>query len=188
MDGLLTGTDFLQLFRDFEHTAQRLETRDFYLIPSEQPQFEQFLAGGPDDPDEAEKRAPWLDGVRAARAAGKRFERVRVAPEPLTPYLRFELRGTNYNDDAGEDIRYLNRDLANCLDLPSHDYWIFDATRVAPLYFTSDGRFLGAQVVTEPDVVQQHAHWVDLALQHAIPYQRYLAEGPTRQDPPSGDA
>jgi hypothetical protein len=188
MPGLLTGEDFLQLFSDFEHSAQRLETRDFYLIPDEQAEFEQFLAGGPDDPDEAEKRAAWLENVRAATASGKRLERVRVVPEPLTPYLRFELRGTSYNADAGEDIRYVNQQRADALDLPSHDYWIFDSARLALLYFTVAGRFLGAQVVTEPGILQQHARWITRALEQATPYQHYLAEDPTRQDPPSGSA
>jgi hypothetical protein len=186
MRELLKGPSFRQLFTSFERTARRLEARDGYDISKEQESFQRFLAGEPDDANEQVDRDPWLSNVRAATATGKQFERVRVVPEPLTDYLRFELRGTRHNADAGEDIRYLDRDQANTLDLPAHDFWVFDSSRLVLMYFTADDRHLGSELVTEPEMVRRHERWLDLAMAHATPYQQYLAADPSREDPATG--
>ncbi len=107
-------------------------------------------------------------------------------PEPLTPYLRFDLYHCRFNVDAGEDIRYLACDRANELDLPGHDFWLFDHERLALLWFTTDDRLLGAQLVTETTVVRQHERWLDLAEAHATAYRDYLAAAPSRAMPPGG--
>jgi len=56
---------------------------------------------------------------------------------------------TRYNADAREDIRYLDRDQANALDLPAHDFWIFKGTRLVLMYFTADGRHVGSELITD---------------------------------------
>jgi hypothetical protein len=185
MRELLKGPSFSQLFTGFERSARRLEARDRYDIGREQEEFRRFLAGEPDDPDEPLKRASWLGNVRAAVAAGKHLQRVRVVPERLTNYLRFELRGTRYNAEVGEDIRYLGRDQANALDLPAHDFWVFDRSRLVLMYFTADDRHLGSELITDPEMAARHERWLDLALDHATPYEQYLAEDPSRRDPSS---
>ena len=91
-----------------------------------------------------------------------------------------------FNVDAGEDIRYLARDRGNALELPGHDFWLFDDERLALLWFTTDDRLLGAQISTEPAVVRQHTRWLDLAEAHATPYRDYLAADPARAMPPGG--
>ena len=187
MADLITGEVFGQLFRTFLRSARRLETRDRYRDPEEDEAFSRYLAGSPEDPDYVASRDYWLDGtVRAAVDAGRRFARVRVVSEPLTPYLRFGLYHCAFNVDAGEDIRYLARDRANALDLPGHDFWLFDEQRLALLWFTADDRLLGAQINTEQAVVRQHIRWLDLAEAHATRYRDYLAADPTRAMPPGG--
>ncbi len=187
MADLITGEAFGQLFRTFRHSARRLETRDIYRDPEEDEALARYLAGSPEDPDYLASRDYWLDGtIRTAVDAGRRFARVRVVPEPLTPYLRFGLYHCRFNVDAGEDICYLARDRANELDLPGHDFWLFDHERLALLWFTTDDRLLGAQLVTETTVVRQHARWLDLAEAHATAYRDYLAAAPSRAMPPGG--
>jgi hypothetical protein len=119
-------------------------------------------------------------------AAGKRFERVRVVPEPLTDYLRFELWLAQFNAGAGEDVRYLSREEANVRDLPAHDFWLLDSERLALPYFTADDRLLGAELVTDPVIVRRHERWLDQAQAVATPYRDYLAADPTRRLPPNG--
>lgn len=46
---LLIGAEFGQLFRTFEHTAFRLETRDQYKSANEDAALRQFVAG--DEPE-----------------------------------------------------------------------------------------------------------------------------------------
>ncbi len=189
MRDLLAPEQFIGLFRDFERDARRLETRNRYVVAAEQAALERFLAGQETDPVYELERAFWdREIVPEAVAAGKRFERVRIVPEPLTDYLRFTLRGAGYLTRAGEEIRYLDRERANALDLPAHDFWLFDSKRLVPLYFTADDRLLGVQVITEPHVVRQHVRWFELAMRHATSYRDYLAKDRNRDYPPQGGA
>ncbi|MGH8950954.1 MAG: DUF6879 family protein [Acidimicrobiia bacterium] len=74
-------------------------TRD----PEEDDALARYLAGSPEDPDYLASRDYWLGGtIRTAVDAGRRFARVRVVPEPLTPYLRFGLYHCRFNVEAGE--------------------------------------------------------------------------------------
>lgn len=171
MPDLLTADDLQRLFASFQRTARRLEPRDAYASPQEDEAVRRFLAGEEVD---VSWRGFWLELVSGAVSAGKRFERVRVVADPPTGYQRYGLWSSQFNVAAGEDIRYLRRDRANALNLPSHDFWVFDSAQLAVLYFSADHRFIGAHVVTELAVVRQHERWLDTAVEHAAPYQEYL--------------
>ncbi|MFD7445414.1 DUF6879 family protein [Streptomyces sp. NPDC059909] len=80
------GPEFGQLFRMFEHTAFRLETRDQYKSANEAEALRQFTAGEPVDMSWFQN---WLTMIGQATAAGRRFARVRVVSLPLTNYSRF---------------------------------------------------------------------------------------------------
>ena len=185
MTDLITGDAFGELFRSFQLTARRLEGRRRYVEASEQEALARFLGGQAKDPAYTAARAGWLnDTVRRAAEAGKRFERVRIVDEPLTDYQRFGLRNSRDNVAAGEDVRYLDRARAIELDLPDHDFWLFDDERLALLWFTPDGRLLGAQVTREAALVRQHKHWLDVAQKEATLYAEFLAADPSRELPP----
>lgn len=166
----LAGADFAELFRTFEHTAFRLETRPFYTAPVEAEPFAQFLAGGPVDLDWFQ---PWLKTVRAVVEQGKRMERVRIIDDPLTDYQRFEMSMSQHNVAAGEIIHYLHRTAASAVGLPvGGDWWLFDSLRLAHMDFAADGHFLGTTTVTDPAVVLQHNGLRDLAVHAATMEQR----------------
>jgi hypothetical protein len=174
---LVSGVDFLDLFRRFEHAAFRLEVRRSYGIPEEDEPYQRFLAG--EDPG-LYWFQPWLTLMRQATSAGKRVERVRLIDEPPSDYLRFELWGTPYNLDAGEDIRYLPRTTAADLRLPGYDFWLFDNRLVAKVEFTRDDVFLGATLSKDPGDILRHARWRDAAWHHAITFSRYRQEHTAR--------
>jgi hypothetical protein len=184
VSNLLAGADFLALFTAARRSVRRLETRDHYEVPEERELLTQFLTGQYGEAAHRAYFADWVEPVTAATTAGIRFERVRVVPEPLTPYLRLEVRWNRYNAEAGEDIRYLPRCRANELDLPAQDFWVFDGERVALMYFTADDRLLGVEVLTDPDLVASHEAWIDRAWTTATPYADYLAANPAREQPP----
>jgi hypothetical protein len=180
---LITGEEFGQLFQSFKYTARRLEGRGRYNDPEEEVALQRFLNGQAEDQEYVADRDYWLDGtVRPAVAAGKIFQRVRLVADPLTQYQRFGLRNCRDNVAAGEDIRYLTRAEANRLDLPDHDYWLFDG-QLAMLWFTHDDRLLGAQWVADQEVTQQHEQWLNTALNAAAPYGEFLAADPSRDRP-----
>lgn len=182
---LITGLAFGELFRTFEHTALRLEGRGRYNESSEAAALQRFLGGQAEDPEYTASRASWLeDTIKPAVAAGKSFQRVRLVADPPTEYQRFGLRNCRDNVAAGEDMRYLTRPEADRLDLPDHDFWLFDGTRLVMLWFTPDSRLLGGQLVENPAMAHQHESWLKLALSAATPYAEFLSEDPSRALPP----
>jgi hypothetical protein len=108
----------------------------------------------------------WLDMLREARVAGRRFARVRVVTLPLTDYSRFGVWCAQFTNEAGEDIRYLPRDQA--ADLPRHDYWLFDSRKLVKMLYRDDDSFIGGELIDDPAVVVQHNYWRDAAWHQAV--------------------
>jgi Family of unknown function (DUF6879) len=175
---LLTGADLRQLFTTFEHTAFRLEVRESYY---EREQLGQFLAGGPVDLSDMDG---WLGLIVKARVAGKRITRVRVVSTPHSDYTRFGLWLCAYNTRAGEDIRYLDREAAT--DLPDHDYWLFDSSRLYRMHFTDTDELLGAELVEDAAAVVEHNRWRDVAWHQAVPYPEYMKADAGAVEHPTG--
>lgn len=180
---VLAADEFLRLFDNFTESARRLESRSHTHIDEEQPRFRAFLGG------ELPERCEWVPTEWTAMAsrqtaAGRPFQRVRVMSQPLSDYNRYLIYRTPYNLGAGEDIRYLDRSRANELDLPDHDFWVFDSAIVCFLRFTGDGRLIAYDTVTDPAIVARHEEWILRGLAAATPYEQYVAEDPTRVQPP----
>lgn len=131
----------------------------------EEESLRKFLAGEPDDLPWMQN---WLTMIREATTEGRRFMRVRVVSLPLSDYSRFGHAVARHNNAAGEDIRYLTRGRATTAGLPEHDYWLFDSRKLAVMHFADDDRFLGAEMIEDPNVVVQHNYWRDAAWHHAV--------------------
>jgi hypothetical protein len=153
---------------DFECTALRLELQPVYAV-GEEPLVQRYLAGDTTPPD----WHGWWSRGAAATAAGKRIVRVRVFEEPPTDYQRWLRWVSRWNIDAGEEIRYMTRGCAHDVGLlPAagpDDWWLYDSSRLMVLRFDASGRFLAAEIVTEPDRIEQACGWWDLAVQHSTP-------------------
>jgi hypothetical protein len=105
--------------------------------------------------------------------------------EQLTDYNRYMVYCARASVHHGEDIRFLTRPAAVALDLPDHDFWVFDSARLVELRFTGDDRPLDHDLITDPDVVARHEAWFEQAFAAAVPWADYLAEDRTREDPPA---
>ncbi|MBV9728172.1 MAG: hypothetical protein JO309_01925 [Pseudonocardiales bacterium] len=160
---MLIGSEFGQLFRTFEHTAFRLETRDQYKSANETEALRQFIAGEPVDLGWFQN---WLTMIREAVSQGRRFTRVRVVSMPLTDYSRFGVFCSEHTNAAGEDIRYLKRDEA--VDLPDYDYWLFDSRKLVRMHFDDEDNFLGGEIIEDPAVIVEHNYWRDAAWHRAV--------------------
>lgn len=165
---LLRGNEFDSLFRTFNETAFHLELKDSYHVPEESGPFSLFLEGKTDD---FAWHEPWLNLVRDATEAGKRMTRVRVVSVPHSDYTRWGLTVASLNIAAGEDIRWLPRHLAQDIDFPTQDYWLFDDRRVVFTEFHQDGRFLGGSETTNSQLIDQcrgvHTQVWSRAISHA---------------------
>lgn len=161
------------MFRTFEHTAFRLEVRESYNAPREVESFRRFKAGEPVDLSWAET---WFSMIRQATSEGQRFARVRVVSVPLSEYSRFGLWAARRTNEAGEDIRYLRRDLAEQLDLPNHDYWLFDSRKLVRMHFGEADKFQGGEVIADAAEIVKHNYWRDVAQHHAIDRDEFEAK------------
>lgn len=162
---LLIGDSLRALFRSFEHTAFRLEVRDRYEVTYEAEPYRRFMTG---EHIHLGFLQAWLDLMVSLKAERKRIERVRVVSRPHSDYTRYGLWQAEHNISAGEDIRYLDR--ASALDLPSHDYWLFDSCRLYVMRFGPRDELLGAEAVTDATSIVQHCYWRDAAWHFAVPF------------------
>ncbi len=168
MTQILSGQAFADFVLGYEHTAFRLETRERYDEAEETDQVRRFLAGEPDYSWNDE----WAAMIRRRTASGQRMMRVRVVSEPHSDYTRFGLDLARVNVAAGEEIRYLPRKQVEGLDLPGHDFWLIDSSKVGILRFAED-ELLGAEIITDPAVVVRHCYWRDVAWHYAVPFAMY---------------
>ncbi|MFE2291057.1 DUF6879 family protein [Streptomyces sp. NPDC059452] len=134
--------------------------------------FRLFLDG---EPKPEGYNEDWLDEVRVHVDSGRRMYRVHVVTRPLTPYLRYELGwGCTTNSTAGEEFFIL--------DVTEHpdplggvgDFWLFDSRTAAPMRYTPDGEFAGADVLPD-DRAEEYAAYRDTALAHAVPFAEWWA-------------
>jgi hypothetical protein len=165
------GPAWEELFDSFEHTAYRLEVRERYNARLDQ--LEVFVRHGRVSTDWLEG---WLDEVRTAARQGRTYKRVRVVDVPLSDYSRFSLWLATYNNEAGEDIRYLARPDAVRLALPTFDYWMFDSRTVAKMHFDDDDTLLGFELIEDPTAVVDLNHARDVAWHHAVTREDFAAK------------
>lgn len=114
--------------------------------------------------------------IREATREGRSFARVRAVNLPLSDYNRWSHVVARHNNEAGEDIRYITRDLAKATGLPDHDYWLFDSRKLAIMRFDRDNRFLGSEIVEDPSLIVQHDYWRDAAWHHAVRRDEFVTE------------
>lgn len=169
MAEFVSGPEFAELFRRFEHTAFRLEPRARYNVSSEIEAYRRFLRGEDPGLDWIED---WLRTIRTQTRLGKRVERVRVIDDPPSDYVRFMLWLHPYNIEAGEDIRYLERATAARAGLPDYDYWLFDSRLVAKFEFTPDDQPIGVYLTDDPAEAVRHGYWRDVAWHYAEGWER----------------
>ncbi|MET7390667.1 DUF6879 family protein [Streptomyces sp. NPDC005529] len=173
MNEFIDDNTFGAYFKEFEHTAWRLESRRGYASDRDGDKYRRYLvtATVPDDSDR-----PWCVNVRAQTALGKRIERVRIVDSPPTPEQRFLLAAAEVNNRAGEDIRNLWRADAERLHLPAEDFWLFDSRRALVLHFDVADIYLGAELVEDPSrIVKLREIW-DRARHHAINREEFAGQ------------
>lgn len=114
--------------------------------------------------------------IREAAKEGRSFARVRAVSLPMSDYNRWSHVVARCNNAAGEDIRYLTRDLAKAAGLPHRDYWLFDSRKLVVMQFDDDNRFLGGEIVEDPSVIVQHNYWRDAAWHRAVRRDEFATE------------
>ena len=156
--------ELMRQFETFRYSAFRLEV------------MQSYAGTGKDE--------QWIALLKASRRWGKTHQRVHVVTEPLTIAMQEELTaGYEGNVAAGEDIRIISIPHADEWpdDLPSHDFWLFDSSRLYAMYYEPDGQWAGAERVTDPAKIVKACCWREAALHRAAPWHAYIASRPDLQ-------
>lgn len=168
--------EFAGMFRTFRESAFHLETREHYAMTYERDAFQRFLDGRPLPPSGLPWWQAWLDQMRELTRQGKRIRRVRVLSEPPSDYQRWELWGTPWHIEVGEEIRYISRHRAEQIGLPlEYDWWLFDDERLIITRFTDAGEIASKELITDPGNVAPYRTWRDLAVRNATTAESFAA-------------
>ena len=169
----VTGELRDSLIAGFAREALHLEMRDVYAA-ADHSRFRRWLAGERFDPQaEAEWWRPWQEMMHRHRAAGRILRRLRVVSEPVTDYIRFEWLDAAELVKAGEDVRWLPRQLASALLLPGNDCWCFDAETIVFTHFSGNGEIQGYELTEDPGLISQWAAAFEAAWSIAVPHAEY---------------
>jgi hypothetical protein len=155
------------LFRDFRHSAFRLETLPEYQVPDERADLAAFRAGTLT----RNVNEPWVHLVREATTTGKRMQRVRLVSAHLTDYERFELDRYQASIDAGEDILIAHRTPGV---FRGKDFWLFADSIAVLMDYDGAGYYVGARLAPA-DYVVRCRQLRDAWLSRAVPLADYLA-------------
>lgn len=172
MSDLTPSVGFTERLAATRMSADHLEMRDAYDLRDATFKRWQRTGGVPVDPDSDYWR-PWLSRVREATQRGVRIRRLRVISEPLSEYIRFEHFCAPINVRAGEDVRWLPRQLARDLLLPGTDGWIFDGRAARFHMFDGDGYLVSNFDEDDPVVAARAQAAFEAAWARAIPHAEY---------------
>ena len=161
---------FDDLLAGCNRTALKLEFRDQYM--TDDPAYVAWKAG---DLDRAvAEYAGWTSTARDAVERGIQMKRARIVSEPVSDYIAFEHAVTSpVNIAAGELIRWVSRRRVSDLALPGNDVWIFDDSVLQFILFGGDGRFMGNEVNTDPEVVKLCASAFEAAWERGVDHDKY---------------
>lgn len=156
--------DFQAQFETFSYSAFRLET------------LQHYVGTGRDD--------QWIALLNASHRWGKTHQRVHVVIEPLNSAMQEELTaGYEGNVAAGEDIRIAP---VAALDewpdeLPNHDFWLFDSSKLYVMHYEPDGAWTGAERIHDPEIIIDACRARDAAMHRAVSWRSYIASRPDLQ-------
>ncbi len=169
---LLGGEEWQAYFRDFKHSAFRLEVHQVYTMPGEAETFRGFLDG---ERMPEGFNAAWHRTIREHTAAGRPMTRAKIVHRPLTDYSRYLYEWCiPGNVEAGEDYRIVDLTDRPNPGLPEQDFWMFDESVVVHLNYRPDGTQISRELIKSPDLGKYLA-WRDLALESSVPFSDHRA-------------
>jgi hypothetical protein len=161
--------------------AFRLETLPAYEVASDGSDFARYLAG--EAAPTPERKQPWLARLRHEKERGLHRSRVHVVDAPLSDYLRYECEWSYVpNGEAGEEIRILDRSEVRLtvehdeLFTTTGDFWLLNGEVVVRMNYDEQGRFIGAEIVSDDVAVYQRA--AEAAWTLAKPFLQWWARHP----------
>lgn len=167
-------TSPLEVYQQSGSWVWRVEARDHYTVPGDEPRQAAFHADGVLPPPRPEKAGD-LALIQQLHEHGVQVGRVHVIRLPLTPYLRYELAVYAENVAAGEEVRIADAgqhpELASIVD----DF-VMNARQDLVLFdHAPDGLVTGYRAETSPAAVQRYHAQLYLAVSSSVPLAEFMA-------------
>jgi hypothetical protein len=184
--------------QDFEKRFWDVEDDDSWKLERQQ-RFTQ-----PGHPGwEAFARGDWAESMRLnaagrvdmaehyQRAAGQGFHiyRVRVAEQPVVPYLQWELQVLRQRDELGEHIRVIGSEAMTPYEedgrLP--ELLTLGESTMYHIQYDENDALCGGILFTDPELVRQCKDFIRMHYGHAEPIAEFFEREISHLAPPSGD-
>lgn len=143
------------------------------------PEWEAWKAGRPIPPITAASH-PFTGKIAGWTGEGKRVYDVRVIEWPLAGYTRYSLAVIAMTAWDGSETFMVDRDVHPDLATLTEDFWMFDEEIVAVMNYDDNEAFVGATAPVDP--VADYIARRDLAMAHAVPFDRWMHEHKGRLD------
>lgn len=174
----MTPEEFDACFDRFTSSVIRVETLQRYAVAEETERVNAFLRGEP-RPERSVRTSPWLARLATTAVAGKSWRRVHVVQLPLSDYLRYQLAGYVESQACGEEVRLATHTSDLAAGLAVGDFWLCDAGTDSPyavdMHYDSEGHWVGADLVTDPDRLGARRAAADLSWSAGAPLNHFLA-------------
>lgn len=171
LTGEVTRTDLDRMLRLISKSSFRLEARQSYLEPAEEPVRQHFRTTGQILLADPALRS-WQQMVADHLAQGRTMRRVHLVRAPLSDYLRFEFA---LQAHTGEDVRIVNLHEHPELAGAPPDYWLFDDRVALRMLYNHEGRLLDCMQLGQ-DHLDDCRAWRDRTWQAATPLAPFLEQ------------
>lgn len=147
-------------------------------------------------------RGSWDEALRALDAAsanterelstltrmGVRVHRLRIAEEPLAPYLQWEFHSLRIRHRCGEDIRVGGADLVAALEQSGElaEIVVVGTSALYEIHYSADGLLRGGTAHTDPRLIQDCREEIVHLHRAGVPLPEYFDQHVAQLAPPQG--
>lgn len=133
---------FDELLRGARRRIFRVEALPEYNVPADHAIFEKFISGIPLPPVTCSTTMQWFGSIKNHSERGVRFQRLRLVPEKVTPYLRYEIDWCyTYSKDFGEETRF--QPIVATRQALRTDFYVVDDSQLIHIEYGPGGVWLG---------------------------------------------
>jgi hypothetical protein len=170
--------NFDKNWRNAKKSIFRLEGRAEYHIPGDWENFEEWKTG---DFDLAKNKywQNWLKTLKSAQKKKIAVQRVKVTPEPLPDYVKYELDlWQKYSVANGEEIFFLSANNYQAITKEAgfdpKDFWFFDDQALLMFNYDKSGKPAGEILITNGGMINRYVELKQKLLQKSLPMETFL--------------
>lgn len=170
--------NFDKNWRSAKKDIFRLEGRAEYRIPGEQASFADWKKGE-FDMAKNDQWQKWIGLLKSTTGKGIVIKRVRVAPNPLPDYIKFEIDlWQKYSAKNGEEILFIGTNEYRAIiaeyGFNTKDFYLFDDEKLLILNYDKSGQTAGEILITDGGMVKRYSDLKNKLLQKAVPLAAFV--------------